>query len=682
MKIALLHGADLDHFLPGIERVFQGAGHETRRFAPRDKGEVKDALAWGDVVWCEFANQVAMAASYVGHPNIVVRLHRYEADGLVSKIRWEAVRTLVATSDHVLARAHETCPVMAGVETAVIPSGVDTERFALQPHGPGRRIGVVAYVQGRKQPGLWLQILDDLRVLDPDWELHVAGEIVEPEWGRYLRSMPGVHLHGPVADVAAWWADKDHCLSASIDEGCPYNILEAMACGVRPVIHRYPGAAAQFPADLLWSTVREAAGKLKTVFPLDWSPTSPPDADLLYDPMRYRRIVEERYSLAAQTPALLAVVEKPPRAVPGRPSEIVVQRGGERQDAPGESLPPVLRAHRSASTRPLCSLAMIALVRDEQDIPHSVTVPMLEKAVASVADVCDEFVIVLDDRSRPLVPWMKGMRIVRRKWTDSFAEAREYAAKVAAGDWLLVLDADDWFEVTGNLRESMEVAPPECDVLIAQVKNVDEEGNVRDEAREVVAYRRKEALSWRNRGHNQLSGYEKWAMTDALLVSLYPRSRDREKAEATLALLLKDLEERPGDISTHFHLAKTYVLLGDVENAKKWSRATVDAEPVNVVYASAWHTLVYATLDTEGLDAAEAVVERAYSLHRRHPDILHARAFVQLARAAEAASDPDNPYIATSLRTLRFHPAIARYAAELGFPFEAPPAEEPQREAA
>ena len=66
---------------------------------------------------------------------------------------------------------------------------------------------------------------------------------------RYLKHLikvmnleKNVVIYGWIDDIAKWWEDKDYTLSASIHEGHPYNILESMARGIKPIIHNFDGA--------------------------------------------------------------------------------------------------------------------------------------------------------------------------------------------------------------------------------------------------------------------------------------------------------------------------------------------------------------------------------------------------------------------------------------------------------
>ena len=81
----------------------------------------------------------------------------------------------------------------------------------------------------------------------PDIQLHVgiAFEETNPRLLEYLRHVkpPNVSLHGPV-DTVKWLdeIDANYLLSASIWETLGYTIAEAMALGIKPLVHDTPGA--------------------------------------------------------------------------------------------------------------------------------------------------------------------------------------------------------------------------------------------------------------------------------------------------------------------------------------------------------------------------------------------------------------------------------------------------------
>ena len=92
-------------------------------------------------------------------------------------------------------------------------------------------------------------------------------------------------LHGWINEVDKFLEDKDYTLSTSIHEGHPYNILESMARGIKPIIHNFDGAKSLWPSELIYNTIDEAVEKI---------------TEQAYDSESYRRFIEDNYSLERQ----------------------------------------------------------------------------------------------------------------------------------------------------------------------------------------------------------------------------------------------------------------------------------------------------------------------------------------------------------------------------------------------
>lgn len=72
----------------------------------------------------------------------------------------------------------------------------------------------------------------------------------------------------------------------------------------------------------------------------------------------------------------------------------------------------------------------------------------LARCLGAVKDHVDEIIIVdtgSTDETRAIAAQFTD-RIYDFEWRDDFAAARNYALEQASGDWILVLDADEWME--------------------------------------------------------------------------------------------------------------------------------------------------------------------------------------------------------------------------------------------
>jgi glycosyltransferase involved in cell wall biosynthesis len=63
--------------------------------------------------------------------------------------------------------------------------------------------------------------------------------------------------------LSRWLEDKNYVLSTSIHESFGYGIAEAMARGIKPIIHDFPYAYEIWGEELLFRTVDEAVGLIR-----------------------------------------------------------------------------------------------------------------------------------------------------------------------------------------------------------------------------------------------------------------------------------------------------------------------------------------------------------------------------------------------------------------------------------
>ena len=134
--------------------------------------------------------------------------------------------------------------------------------------------------------------MQKLNYIDKEYKLFIAGNVVEPELEQYLRHIvKALNLQDAVVfepfqrDVFGWLCDKHYIVSTSIIEGLPMCILEGMATGLKPVIHNYPGAEGVFPKEFLFDIAEQFCEQILSQD---------------YEPAKYRKCVEEKYSLVSQ----------------------------------------------------------------------------------------------------------------------------------------------------------------------------------------------------------------------------------------------------------------------------------------------------------------------------------------------------------------------------------------------
>jgi glycosyltransferase involved in cell wall biosynthesis len=134
--------------------------------------------------------------------------------------------------------------------------------------------------------------MQKLHYIDPEYHLFLGGIFQDSALEQYLKHMINaldlgdvVFFDGWQADVNSWLEDKHYIVSTSIIESQGMGLLEGMACGLKPIIHNFPGAKQIFPTEFLFNIAEEFCEQILSD---------------KYEPEVYRRFVEENYPLKSQ----------------------------------------------------------------------------------------------------------------------------------------------------------------------------------------------------------------------------------------------------------------------------------------------------------------------------------------------------------------------------------------------
>ncbi|PLV59321.1 glycosyltransferase [Thermotoga sp. KOL6] len=234
--------------------------------------KLRKIISWADVTWCEWADFLAVTGSYVKPKGkkLFVRLHRYEAfTDIPFMINWNNVDELVFVSQFMKDILEMRGLNLQKVSWRVIYNGIDLKRFQFIPRQKGYNIAWVAHIIPRKNLHVAFEIIKKLSEKDKRYRLHVAGSFDDPMYEIYLKHLAksmkikdNVIFHGWVDDINQWLEDKNYLLSTSIHESFGYNIVEAMARGIKPVIHDFYNAKELYDEEFLFSSVDEAVEKI------------------------------------------------------------------------------------------------------------------------------------------------------------------------------------------------------------------------------------------------------------------------------------------------------------------------------------------------------------------------------------------------------------------------------------
>lgn len=294
-KIAFFWGGDGPAFLNDILN-YARQRYDVRTFDGKTAQDMYTLMQWSDISWFEWCTELVVLATKL--PKVcrtIVRLHRWEAyNSWPAETDWSNVDLLMTVGNSVVRQALEqqVPDIQSRTSLVTIPNGVDVDKFKFRIHKKGKKIVQLGHLRMIKRPDFALQCMKKLHAIDKGYHLHFAGWWQDHALQQYLLHMTRqlgleevVHFDGYQTNVQAYLEDFDYNLSCSLSESQGMGLLEAMARGIKPVIHHFPGAEEIFGREYLFHTPEDFCRLI---------------CESDYTPEKYREFVERRYPLSGQ----------------------------------------------------------------------------------------------------------------------------------------------------------------------------------------------------------------------------------------------------------------------------------------------------------------------------------------------------------------------------------------------
>lgn len=219
-------------------------------------------------MWCN--GVVGLWTQLLPDKPIITYLRRFEMwnDRMMNMVDFNHVDAMIWLNEYYTERFNHAIGENQ-IRHYIIPNGIDLDEWQIpERRGDPHKIALIASMKHVKNIPLAAAILAEL----PErFHIHHIGLWTENFTGEltsYIHALglnkrwhwePKIYRD----EVAGWLADKGILLNPSINEGNPNCVIEAMAMGIRPVIHAWPGAYGQFPEQTIFRTVSEAVAKIQ-----------------------------------------------------------------------------------------------------------------------------------------------------------------------------------------------------------------------------------------------------------------------------------------------------------------------------------------------------------------------------------------------------------------------------------
>ncbi|WP_167316077.1 tetratricopeptide repeat-containing glycosyltransferase family 2 protein [Anoxybacillus flavithermus] len=219
--------------------------------------------------------------------------------------------------------------------------------------------------------------------------------------------------------------------------------------------------------------------------------------------------------------------------------------------------------------KPFLSLCMI--VKNEEKV--------LQRCLDSVHDIVDEIVIVdtgSTDGTKEIALKYTN-KVYDFEWTNSFADARNFAQQQATGEWILVLDADEYVD-RENLKEMIDIlkqtdeSVEAYDVVIYNFMGVYGERVLQH--RHTRIYRNSPHLRYDRAIHEQLRRVDgEYVQASQGILTVYHTGymhqavTEKKKHDRNAPLLEQEMKVGESVAFDYFNLGNEYLSKGEIEKA-------------------------------------------------------------------------------------------------------------------
>lgn len=219
----------------------------------------------------------------------------------------------------------------------------------------------------------------------------------------------------------------------------------------------------------------------------------------------------------------------------------------------------------------------------------------LAKSIKSLKNQVNEIVVVdtgSTDNTMTVAEKL-GAKVYSFPWQDDFSKARNFALSKAKGDWLVLLDADEYFtdKTAGNIRQVIRQAR-QLDGILIQLVNYDvDKAKIQDCFYQLRIVRNQQGLHYEGKIHEELRLSDgkpmKFLRVSPKMLEVYhtgyASSVSRQKLERNLKLLQQAVYNGQSEEDLARYFCDCYFGLDDMEKCEHygWMEIRKGRQPSN-----------------------------------------------------------------------------------------------------
>lgn len=236
----------------------------------------------------------------------------------------------------------------------------------------------------------------------------------------------------------------------------------------------------------------------------------------------------------------------------------------------------------------------------------------LGRCLKSIMDTVDEIIVVDTGSTDNTIEIAKqyGAAVYNFKWCDDFSAARNYSLDQTTGDWIIVIDADEY--MSKNYRAEIEAfihQHPDAVGKIKQLNRTLTDGvEIRSECNLTRLFPK--GLHFKGLVHEQLDTNKIRLQAD---VSVYHDGYITDnKVSRNLPLLLKEIEIHPNDSYLLYQVGRQYALDRNYNAAMDYYLSAFNSGKIEDNYFhSLLFDIIYASVQLQAFDAGLDFIDYA-----------------------------------------------------------------------
>lgn len=242
--------------------------YETKKIIVNNFNQIDEGMKWADICWFEWCDELVIYGSshnLAKEKIIICRLHSYEAfTKYPADVIWQNVDKIIFVAEHIKNFVINKFNI-DNDKALVIPNGIQCEKWTFKERKTGFNIAYVGYINYKKGPMLLLHTFKAIYDKDNRYKLYIAGQFQDYRDILYFNQMikefnmeNNVIYEGWQDNLDKWLEDKNYILCTSILESQNISVMQAMAKGIKPIIHNFVGSKDIYPKNLIWNSIDDA----------------------------------------------------------------------------------------------------------------------------------------------------------------------------------------------------------------------------------------------------------------------------------------------------------------------------------------------------------------------------------------------------------------------------------------